>query len=279
MGSESDVDKKYSWRVKVIASMVAIIIMTALRVYQLKFGWPWPVSSLGTISDFGAFGDFIGGLMNPLLQFIVIAMLFWSIQVQRQELQATRDTLDATKVELLETKEANKVQAIELEKQTKILLTQQQDGLDHIKVDQELELLKRQKTFLEKLLSNQVMSDGNSIQSILEMSNPKSVTKWFTFYDGRTKHGVLGSRINEGLQLFSTGVCGLLKCKNIPLSSALVEIRWLAEILNDLVQIEVIKKELVSSIEENIINRIEESSLSKANKVFFRNNLSNKDSK
>lgn len=280
MGMEDVKDnKEYNFEKLVYRVMwtVAIIVSSAIGLYWGHFGSPLPLNTLGTIADFGAFGDFFGGLTNPLLQFIVITMLFWSIQVQRKELQATRDTLDATKVELLETKEANKIQAIELEKQTKILLTQQQDSLDHIRVEQELELLKRQRAILEGFFSKKVVvNNGYSIRSILGSKDHKVISDSFRFFDETSEEWILGRRISDGLQLFSTGLCGLLKCKNIPLSSALVEIRWLAEISNDLVHIKVIKNKLVISIEENIINRIEESSLSKENKVFFRDNLSHK---
>lgn len=109
--------EKLVYRVLLFVLFVGVI---ALSLYVVKFGVPWPISSLGSISDFGAFGDFVGGLMNPLLQFIVIAMLFWSIHVQRQDLQATRETLIATKDELKETKDANERQADSLEQQIDI---------------------------------------------------------------------------------------------------------------------------------------------------------------
>jgi hypothetical protein len=280
MGKEYVKDSKelnFKGMVILAAVIVTIIFVAAISIYINKFGWPRPLDTLGTLEQFGSFGDFIGGLMNPLLQFVVIFMLLWSIQVQRMELKATRDTLDATKDELSDTKEANKIQAAELEKQTKILLTQQQDNLDHIKVEQELGLLKRQRAILEGLFSKVVVPVNNySIRHLFETQNPESFMVGLAFFDDSTNEGILGRRITQELQLFSTGLCGLLKCKNIPLSSALVEVHWLAGVLNKLVNIKVIKKELVSNIEGNIFNRIEESSLSKENKVFFRDNLSHK---
>lgn len=272
-------NKEYDYKKLVLWVLfwVALILIAALGVYITKFGVFLPLDTLGTLEQFGSFGDFIGGLMNPLLQFIVIAMLFWSIQVQRQELKATRDTLDATKVELLETKEANKTQAIELEKQTNILLTQQQDNLDHIRVEQELELLKRQRNIIEGLLLNDVSKIHKlSLKSVMNSSNQVRISDNFDFFDNTKEEWILGRKISHELQLFSTGLCGLLKCNNIPLSSALVEVYWLAQISNNLVYINVIKKELVTNIKENIINKIEESILSEENKDFFRDNLLNK---
>ena len=121
MGRESNI--YFDFQKILVCSVILFVVVvgcTALWVYKEKFGLPWPIDSLGKIGDFGAFGDFVGGLMNPLLQFIVISMLFWSIQVQRQELKATRDTLSATKDELTATKEANESQANSLNDQVNL---------------------------------------------------------------------------------------------------------------------------------------------------------------
>ncbi len=50
----------------------------------------------GNQSDFGAFGDFFGGILNPLLTFFTILLLLRQLTYQRDELKATRDELIKT---------------------------------------------------------------------------------------------------------------------------------------------------------------------------------------
>ncbi|WP_102798730.1 hypothetical protein [Bowmanella denitrificans] len=47
--------------------------------------------------DLGTLGDFIGGVLNPLLSFITICLLIGQLRLQSSELAATRDTLNETK--------------------------------------------------------------------------------------------------------------------------------------------------------------------------------------
>lgn len=61
-------------------------------------------------ATWGAFGDFIGGILNPLVAFFALYWLTRSIKIQREE-------LSATKAELAQAKLAQQDQATTLEKQ------------------------------------------------------------------------------------------------------------------------------------------------------------------
>lgn len=50
----------------------------------------------GDQSDFGAFGDFFGGILNPMLTFLTILLLLRQLRFQRSELNATAKELRAT---------------------------------------------------------------------------------------------------------------------------------------------------------------------------------------
>lgn len=150
---------------------VAIVFTIAMGFYIYKFH----MLDIGKPSDFGSFGDFVGGLMNPMLQFIVISMLFWSIQVQRQELHATRNTLESTKDELTETKKANveqarelKKQADELKEQTDLLKEQRDDNRDKISVEQQLMYLNDIEKGIEYLFEQKlyIVSDKEKYNNI-----------------------------------------------------------------------------------------------------------------
>ncbi|MFC3110799.1 putative phage abortive infection protein [Undibacterium arcticum] len=61
-------------------------------------------------ATWGAFGDFVGGILNPLVAFFALYWLTRSIEIQREE-------LSATKIELAQAKLAQQDQARTLEKQ------------------------------------------------------------------------------------------------------------------------------------------------------------------
>ena len=67
-----------------VALFVIVLIVGILSVYFSNFN-----SEFGTQSDFGAFGDFLGGTLNPILSFATLSLLIWSINIQVRELKAT----------------------------------------------------------------------------------------------------------------------------------------------------------------------------------------------
>ncbi|MBD1584820.1 hypothetical protein [Pseudoalteromonas sp. S16_S37] len=92
--------------------------------------------------QFGALGDFFGGMLNPLLTFCTILMLIFSLLLQMRELKATR-------LELQRTRNAQQEQASEAKKQNTI--TQNQTDA----INAQVEALKEQTT-LQKNSSNQL---------------------------------------------------------------------------------------------------------------------------
>ncbi len=65
------------------------ILMLAAYLYNFHGGF-------GDQSDFGAFGDFFGGILNPMLTFLTILLLLRQLRLQRSELNATAKELRAT---------------------------------------------------------------------------------------------------------------------------------------------------------------------------------------
>lgn len=54
-------------------------------------------------SDLGTFGDLIGGVLNPLLTFITIGLLLWSIRIQGRELSAATEQSEKAAIALQQT--------------------------------------------------------------------------------------------------------------------------------------------------------------------------------
>lgn len=69
------------------------IIAGVLGTYAIKFSnYAW-----GGPADWGMFGDYVGGLANPLLSFLTIFLLIVSLYYQNQELAATREELSQSR--------------------------------------------------------------------------------------------------------------------------------------------------------------------------------------
>ena len=87
--SNRDSMRRYIWA-------AAVCVVLVLAVYT----WRFYGRALGEPAEFGAFGDFVGGVINPLLGFITIWPLVKSLQFQREELANSREELAATRAEM-----------------------------------------------------------------------------------------------------------------------------------------------------------------------------------
>jgi hypothetical protein len=118
-----------------IALVIALICFYFLNFYD----------SALTQESTAQFGDYFGGVLNPILGFATVALLVWSIQIQLRELKLTR-------TEMEENTKANKEQAKELNEQN-ILLREQRDIETSRLAKKELnELLNEQQKRVEDVL-------------------------------------------------------------------------------------------------------------------------------
>lgn len=86
---EKDIDSTVDNALK-IASVVLWILGGALVVYALRFaGRPF-----GDVDDWGAFGDYIGGLVNPAVGVVTVLLIVMTLRVTRVEAHRTRKQMD-----------------------------------------------------------------------------------------------------------------------------------------------------------------------------------------
>ncbi len=142
---------------------IALLIMAALLliIYFLNFNSSW-----GDQATFGAFGDFFGGTLNPILGFATVALLVWSLRLQSAELKTSNDTLKATKEETELSRKAMEAQVKHFEEQAKL------SELDR--------LLNEQMAFFDKLL-NRNIADIESYYKALGISS--TICSSVSFYD------------------------------------------------------------------------------------------------
>lgn len=110
----TDTNKDNSVSMKVVAIWILVIIAVLATVYLvIYFGHG------GLVQErLAQFGDFVGGTLNPILGFLTVGLLVWSIQIQMKELKATREELAATKTETELSRKAMEAQVQHLEQQS-----------------------------------------------------------------------------------------------------------------------------------------------------------------
>jgi hypothetical protein len=89
-------DEKLDSRVTKSILIVAVISVCVLIFYAAWFSFS---NGLGLSKDagtWGQFGDFVGGVLNPLVAFSACFWLATSVRLQKAELNATRKTLADT---------------------------------------------------------------------------------------------------------------------------------------------------------------------------------------
>lgn len=87
---------------KLLAIGLGVFLVVIIGTYLITFR----SYSIGEPANFGQFGDYIGGLLNPILTFFTIFLLVWSINKQLEELELTRNELELTRIELKHSAEA-----------------------------------------------------------------------------------------------------------------------------------------------------------------------------
>ncbi|MCC7596743.1 hypothetical protein IGS61_04550 [Janthinobacterium sp. FW305-129] len=85
-----DQDVKQLILIKWAAILVVVISLVLLGLYFKQFG------ALGLSSDnghWGTFGDYFGGVINPIVGMLTVFLVLHSIRIQRRELRASLDEL------------------------------------------------------------------------------------------------------------------------------------------------------------------------------------------
>lgn len=110
-------DPKHKNHTNELKKIGAFAVLTAIFVagaYLLNF-WGDDISE--SSDDWGQFGDYIGGLLNPVFSFAALIALLWTINLQIQHLEVMKEELKNSRTELQLTRS-------ELEKSTEALASQ-----------------------------------------------------------------------------------------------------------------------------------------------------------
>ena len=93
-------------------------IAVAAIVFVPSFYLVYFDGSITTDNDkWGAFGDYVGGTLNPILSFFALIALLYTIHIQSKELKLSRDELELTREELTKTADAAQKQSEHFERE------------------------------------------------------------------------------------------------------------------------------------------------------------------
>lgn len=81
------------WWISLIAATATSILVGAFFFYWIYFGGNAPSNNP---NDWGPFGDFIGGVTNPIISFFALLSLLLTLVMQSKQLDATREQLQHT---------------------------------------------------------------------------------------------------------------------------------------------------------------------------------------
>lgn len=81
------------------------IAASGLLFVLIFYFWRFGSSGIGDQEAFALFGDFMGGVLNPILGFATILILLRSLWLQNEEMQATRKELEDTRNEMILTRQ------------------------------------------------------------------------------------------------------------------------------------------------------------------------------
>ncbi|MBY0573763.1 MAG: hypothetical protein K2P84_08790 [Undibacterium sp.] len=115
----------FKWLAWILA-IASVVVVCVFVIYFSKFHGALSQAQ----SDWGTFGDFLGGTLNPILSFLGLIALLLTIVLQSKELESTRKELEraasaqeSTEKVLKEQNEINFAEYHELLKDTYILIS------------------------------------------------------------------------------------------------------------------------------------------------------------
>ncbi|WP_421715687.1 putative phage abortive infection protein [Arcobacter arenosus] len=107
---------EFNKSLKVFIIIGAIFILCVLMFYLIKF------SHLGISNDqaiWAQFGDYFGGVLNPVFAFLAFIALLITIKLQNEALNQSKDELELTRKELEKSAKAQEEQSASLKLQNK----------------------------------------------------------------------------------------------------------------------------------------------------------------
>lgn len=96
-------EKQFGFISKLLLTFALLSLLLVLLPYIIRFGG---VFNFGQQDNFAQFGDYLGGVLNPILSFSTILLLLYTVKLQIDSLNIQAQELEATRIELTQSREA-----------------------------------------------------------------------------------------------------------------------------------------------------------------------------
>jgi len=114
----------------VVAIFAAMALLLSISVYVISFGGHLG----GTQESWGQFGDYLGGVLNPLLGFAGLIAILYTIKLQADSIALSASSVELTREDLRLQVEEMRQSRIELAAQTKVQRAQFHAAVHQIRV-------------------------------------------------------------------------------------------------------------------------------------------------
>lgn len=157
-----------------IGSIALLIMLIVLGFYYFHFNIDDKLSPKQ--DTWGTFGDYVGGTLNPILSFLSLIALLWTISIQSNELELTRKELERSALAQEESKKNFDEQLKTLARQQFestffSLLDQHNKTLEHLIIPPSVNLSNRISYIQKHIFSNPEVTDLASAKAALEDKN------------------------------------------------------------------------------------------------------------
>lgn len=252
--------KKLFWGALIF---VLVVMLSEIITFFYHFAWRFDNAVLGTHEQFGTFGDFIGGTLNPLLQFVVISMLLWSIQVQRRELAVANETLLETKKELKETKVANEAQAKALKEQ--VTLYEKKEAYEQYvtvlnNIEQSIQYLLNQPLSLEQLGEPSMVVESTLSEVFFAPASTKALSFRNSLKNGNVNYSsaaTVKKFIFNDLRSYALALREGIEADVIPYQMVKLKVAWFHNMCFSFEKIGCIGKTFFSAHQKKLADEIE----------------------
>lgn len=201
-----EINKKSSTTLRIVILLIILVLIS----YFAQFGIAVPLVESNEIrfsndsGDWGTFGDYVGGLLNPSIAFIALYWLTSSIKTQIKELTETREQFEKISQNQLEQTSLQNFESLFFQlletkdKAIKDILLKNQQEINSLLVDEITQLannnlnsyseylgLLNRDNMIKKLLSNNInenISGKESIRTNIIIFKSLSKVKWQDFY-------------------------------------------------------------------------------------------------
>lgn len=154
-------------------AIILFVITTSLYFYNFH-------GVFSTVKgDWGTFGDFMGGTLNPLFAFLSLIAIIYTISIQTQELEYSREELKATKEELEKSRIAQEEQSDSFKMQNISIKQQTFENTFFKLLEHHNELIGVLYTEIERDGLVKIFTDGNELITSLEKNNKGIIKTYF----------------------------------------------------------------------------------------------------